>query len=42
QAVEVELRIKDTIHMQIDGEPWKQTPAKVVIQRYGQATCLMG
>ncbi|CAM9120842.1 unnamed protein product [Discosporangium mesarthrocarpum] len=40
QCCELELRVKRTIHMQIDGEPWQQAPAKVVIQRLGQATCL--
>lgn len=42
QAAEVELRIRAEIHMQIDGEPWKQAPAKINIQRYGQSTCLRG
>eukprot|EP00903_Cladosiphon_okamuranus_P011637 g10946.t1 len=42
QAAEVELRIRAEIHMQIDGEPWKQAPAKINIQHYGQSTCLQG
>ncbi|CAM9601191.1 unnamed protein product [Ectocarpus sp. 4 AP-2014] len=42
QAAEVELRIRSEIHMQIDGEPWKQAPAKINIQHYGQSTCLRG
>ncbi|CAM9276220.1 unnamed protein product [Laminaria digitata] len=42
QAAEVEIRVRSPTHMQIDGEPWLQAPAKICIKHYGQSTCLRG
>eukprot|EP00611_Tribonema_gayanum_P020086 TRINITY_DN3606_c0_g1_i2.p1 TRINITY_DN3606_c0_g1~~TRINITY_DN3606_c0_g1_i2.p1 ORF type:complete len:410 (-),score=100.93 TRINITY_DN3606_c0_g1_i2:668-1897(-) len=41
QAQEIIIKIKGDVHMQIDGEPWKQAATTVHIKRYGQSTCLI-
>jgi hypothetical protein len=41
QAEEVIVRVKQPIHMQIDGEPWKQDPSLVHIRHHARNTCLV-
>eukprot|EP00953_Heterococcus_sp_UTEX-ZZ885_P034887 18048-Heterococcus_DN1.PRE.2 len=41
QATEIKIKIKNDIHMQIDGEPWKQASSTVHIKHYARSTCLI-
>ncbi|GIY63555.1 diacylglycerol kinase epsilon [Caerostris darwini] len=40
QARSVKLKLLDRVPIQIDGEPWEQSPAEVTISFHGQATFL--
>jgi diacylglycerol kinase (ATP) len=41
QAHNVSIKLKKRYPMQIDGEPWEQTPASININRYNQANMLL-
>ncbi|GIX95847.1 diacylglycerol kinase epsilon [Caerostris extrusa] len=40
QARSVKLKLLDRVPIQIDGEPWEQSPAEVTISFHSQATFL--
>lgn len=40
QANTVTIKFKDSLPVQVDGEPWLQRPCTITINRNGQATML--
>mmetsp|Transcript_10769 Transcript_10769/g.16061 ORF Transcript_10769/g.16061 Transcript_10769/m.16061 type:complete len:303 (+) Transcript_10769:115-1023(+) len=41
QAREIILKIRNDVHMQIDGEPWLQPASTVHLKHFGKTTCLV-
>ena len=40
QASSITIKFKDSLPVQVDGEPWLQRPCTMTVNRNGQATML--
>jgi len=40
QAREIQIKLSDSVPMQIDGEPWEQHPADITLRHHGQVPML--
>ncbi len=41
QAEELTIRLRESMHMQVDGEPWVQPDSLVHIRHHSSCTCLV-